>query len=114
VTTPSEMSLEQEIRSKGLNAPRITPQMVDDAIASKQFHVFPGTTVTVCCLTLLNGFNVVGESAAASPENFNIEIGQKVAFENARNKIWPLLGFELRSSLYLAQKQWVAAMKQEG
>ena len=114
MTTPSERSLEQEIRSKGLNAPRITPDMVDQSIAAKQFYVFPGTTVTVCCLTLLNGFNVVGESAAASPENFNLEIGQKVAFENARNKIWSLLGFELRSSLHLAQQQWLAAMKQEG
>lgn len=94
-----EKAIEKEIQDKGLNAPRLKPSDIDAAILTEQFHVFPGTTMTVCCLTLQNGFNVIGESAAASPENFDQEIGRKVARENARNKIWALEGYLLRSKL---------------
>jgi hypothetical protein len=55
--------------------------------------------LTVCCLTLKNGFVVTGESACASPENFNQEIGERIAREGAKQKIWALLGFRLRDKL---------------
>lgn len=70
--------------------------------AQRQFHVFPGTTLTVCCLTLPNGFCVTGESAAASPENFDREIGERIALENAKHKVWALEGYLLKQSLYSA------------
>ena len=95
----NELATESEIQAKGLNAPRLRPSDIDATIADEQFHVFPGTTLTVCCLTLRNGFTVCGESAAASPENFDVEIGRKIARENARNKIWPLEGYLLRERL---------------
>lgn len=94
-----EKAIEKEIQNKGLNAPRLTPDMIDAVIAGADFHVFPGTTMTVCALKLRNGFIVIGESAAASPENFNEEIGRKIARENARNKIWALEGYLLREKL---------------
>lgn len=94
-----EQSIEAEIQAKGLNAPRLTPQMIDEAIFSEQYHVFPGTTMTVCALTLRNGYIVTGESAAASPENFDKDIGRKIARDNARNKIWALEGYLLREKL---------------
>jgi hypothetical protein len=94
-----EKAIEKEIQDKGLNAPRLTPDKIDAAIAGEDFHVFPGTTMTVCALKLKNGFVVIGESAAASPENFNEEIGRKIARENARNKIWALEGYLLRDKL---------------
>ena len=86
----TENAIEQEIQDKGLNAPRLTPSKIDSVITDEAYYVFPDTTVTVCCLTLLNGFNTVGTSAAASPSNFDVEIGRKIARENARNKIWEL------------------------
>ena len=95
----NESEIEKEINDKGLNAPRLNPQHIDSVIVSEQYHVFPNTTMTVCALTLKNGFIVVGESAAASPENFDAEIGRKIARENARNKIWALEGYLLRSQL---------------
>lgn len=95
----NEQSVEQEIQSKGLNAPRVTPADVDAAITGEQYHVFEGTTVTVCCLNLRNGFTVVGESACASPENFDAELGRKIARDNARQKIWALEGYALRCRL---------------
>ncbi len=97
----SEKIIEAEIQAKGLTAPRLTPDLIDAAIMAAAYHVFPGTTLTVCALTLRNGFQVTGESAAASPENFNAEIGRKIARENARSKIWMLEGYLLRERLWL-------------
>lgn len=94
-----EASIEKEIREKGLNAPRLSPELIDQTILAEQYYVFPGTTVTVCCLTLRNGFNVTGESAAASPENFDRAIGEKIARRNARDKIWSLEGYLLKERL---------------
>ncbi|MCK4621296.1 MAG: hypothetical protein KAT62_03675 [Desulfuromonadales bacterium] len=95
----SEQEIEQEIQEKDLNAPRLNPEHIDNTIADEAYHVFDGTTLTVCCLTLKNGFNVTGESAAASPENFDREIGRKIARENARDKIWALEGYLLKQKL---------------
>lgn len=94
-----EQAIEAEIKQKGLTAPRITPDDLDAEIVGEDYHVFPGSCLTICCLTLKNGFNVTGESACAIPQNFNAEIGQTIARKNAREKIWPLLGFRLRDQL---------------
>lgn len=91
--------IEQEIRDKGLTAPRITPEQIDSVIENEQYYVFPGTTLTVCCLRLKNGFTVTGESACASPENFDYELGRKIARDNAKQKIWALEGYSLRNRL---------------
>ena len=96
----NEQAIEAEIQAKGLNAPRLTPELIDAVIVGEDYHVFPGTTLTVCCLTLRNGFTVTGESAAASPENFDVEIGRKIARQNAREKIWRLEGYLLRERIF--------------
>jgi hypothetical protein len=112
----SERAIEQEIQEKGLTAPRITPSDIDNAISITIFFTAadgdaganhgirsaqqtPLDLLTFCVITLNNGFTVTGESACASPENFNAEIGRKIAFENARSKIWPLEGYVLRNKL---------------
>lgn len=95
----SEASIEAELQTKGLNAPRLTPALIDAAIASEQYWRPAFTTMTVCALTLRNGFVVIGESAAASPENFDEAIGQRIARDNARAKIWALEGYLLRERL---------------
>lgn len=108
-------TIEQEIQSKGLTAPRVTPANIEAEIASEHYFtaldgVLTGAPIdlatadalsllTFCVLILRNGFTVTGESACASPENFDAEIGQKIARQNAVQKIWPLLGFRLRDRL---------------
>lgn len=94
-----EQKLEQEIQDKNLNAPRLTPELIRSVIVSSDYHIFKDTCLTVCCLTLENGFTVTGESACASPENFDKEIGEKIAYGNARDKIWALEGYLLKDKL---------------
>ncbi|HZF28720.1 MAG TPA: Gp49 family protein [Gammaproteobacteria bacterium] len=96
----SEGDIEREIQAKGLTAARLTPQQIDATIAAEQYHVFEGTTLTVCVLTLRNGFTVTGESAAVSPANFDEELGRKIARGHARDKIWQLEGYLLRELIF--------------
>ncbi len=96
----SEQDIENKILEKGLTAPRLTPYVIDAAIKRTQYHVFEGSQLTVCCITLNNGFTVTGESARVSPENFNADIGEEVSFKNARDKIWQLEGYRLKQMLY--------------
>lgn len=95
-----EDAIEAEIQAKGLTAPRLTPAHIDAQIVTEEYHLWPGTTAMSCRLELVNGYSVFGESAAASPENFDAERGRKIARDNARNKIWALEGYLLRTKLH--------------
>lgn len=92
--------IENMIQERGLNAPRVTPERIEQVIVAAQYYVVPGTMVTICCLTLRNGFNVVGHSACASPENFNEEVGREAALRDAKRQIWALEGYLLREQLH--------------
>ena len=113
-------AIEAEIKAKGLTAPRIAPEDIEAAIASEHYfaaadgvfgampddatietHPVPDCLelLTFCVLVLRNGFTVTGESACASPENFDAELGRKIARANAINKIWPLMGYALKERL---------------
>lgn len=74
---------------------RVTADYMHSRIKGAQFLTVPDTTLTLCIISLDNGFNVVGEAACVDPANFNAEVGQKIAYDNAFNKLWPLFGFAL-------------------
>lgn len=113
----TDQTIEQEIQAKGLTAPRVTPADIEANIDSEHYFTAsqgkagaeyvihnandkgPLSLLTFCILVLRNGFTVTGESACASPENFDAEIGRKVARANAISKVWPLMGYELRNKL---------------
>ncbi|MBY4723876.1 MULTISPECIES: Gp49 family protein [Burkholderia] len=111
--------IEQEIIAKGKTAPRVTPDEIEAVIASEHYFTagegiagrcyrevstlhspWELELLTFCVLVLRNGFTVTGESACASPENFDAEIGRKVARANAVQKIWPLEGYLLKQRLH--------------
>lgn len=123
-----DQTTEQAIQAAGADrAPRVTPADLQANIASEHYFTAwegaqlaywgdsdianpkpaagqpdqngPLSLLTFCVLVLKNGFTVTGESACASPENFDAEIGRKIARQNAVQKIWPLMGYELRSKL---------------
>ena len=127
MTSPTDREFEQMLQDKGLTAPRITPADVEANIVSEHYftgadgrygailnETYVGTElprdddgdleplelITFCVLVLRNGFTVTGESACASPENFDAEAGRIAARRNAVDKIWPLLGFTLKQKLY--------------
>ena len=119
-----DSAIEQEIKAKGLTAPRVTPADIEANIVSERYftaaqgcaganlckddpdrHTAMSTDsplhlLTFCVLVLQNGFTVTGESACASPENFDAEIGRKIARTNAVQKMWPLMGYELKQRLH--------------
>lgn len=94
-----EAAIQQEIKDKGLNGPRVTPEKVDAAIVSETYTVLPSGKCMICELTLRNGFTVRGEASAVSKENFNEEIGRKVSRSKARDQIWQLEGYLLQDRL---------------
>jgi hypothetical protein len=95
----NDNEIEQEIQDKGLTAPRLTPTSIEDTVKDESYHKLTDV-LTVCILTLQNGFVVTGESACASPENYNKETGEKIAKGNAIDKIWVLEGYLLKQKLY--------------
>ena len=121
----NDKAIEQEIQAKGKTAPRVTPDQIESVINSEHYftaaqgdhqakeddlQINPEPYVeatpeslhlmTFCVLVLRNGFTVTGESACASPENFDAEIGRKIARDNAVQKIWALEGYLLKQSLF--------------
>lgn len=123
--------IEQETQAKGLTAPRVTQNDLKANIASEHyFTAFDGVCgsyrnnddvhvgdvpdasdsqalplLTFCVLVLQNGFTVTGESACVSPENFDAEIGRKIARENAEQKVWPLMGYALKGHMVAGGNQ---------
>jgi hypothetical protein len=123
----SDAGLEALIQAKGLTHPRVTPADIDAAIVSEHYFTaaqgdskamedgafvngalngaasrpVPAALglLTFCVLVLRNGFTVTGESACASPENFDAEVGRRAALAAAKNKMWPLLGYALKERL---------------
>ena len=96
----SEESIEKEIIDKGLDAPRLSPSIIDAVIVSETFTELPSGKCLICELTLRNGFTVRGESSCVSKENFDIGIGMKISRENARDKVWGFEGYLLQDKIH--------------
>lgn len=112
-----DVGIEDNLKALGKTAPRVTPADVEKEIDSEHYftardgvmgatpdgHAFydpPALRLlTFCVLVLRNGFTVTGESACASPENYDPEIGARIARQKAIDKMWPLLGFRLKDQL---------------
>lgn len=114
----SNEQIEQEIQDKGLTAPRVTLADIEGAIRAEyyftadegaEFAKMAGritevednvalALLTFCVLVLRNGYTVTGESTCVSPENFDAELGRKIARQNALDKCWPLFGFHLAAT----------------
>lgn len=111
---------------------RVTPQDIEDNIVTEEYftpnHAARETiarpditkrelaivrsnlgVLTICVLTLRNGFTVMGQSACANVDNFDPELGKKIARANAVEQIWPLMGYELKSKIHLAQEASIAS-----
>ncbi len=103
---------EAELASRS-TAPRVTEAEVLGSIVKKDFYVHAEGTLTICVLTLKNGFTVTGESACADINNYKQDIGERIAYDNAVKKIWAFLGYVLRDKLYNAPKDFNERLTRE-
>jgi hypothetical protein len=107
---------EEELIAKA-TGPRVTKEELEANVAGYGiFNVYEALTalgvpaldatklLTIAVVTTKNGFTVVGESACAWPANFDADIGGRLALSDAKNKLWALMGYELKSKVVLAQQ----------
>lgn len=78
----------------------LTEEDIDKKIKDKKFTILEDGKTTICNLYLENGYTVRGEAACVNPANFKKDLGEKIAFENARNKVWVLEGYLLQEKLF--------------
>lgn len=121
----NDQAIEQEIQAAGKTAPRVTPDSIKAAIVTEHYFTASDgvlgrlyaesedgdigdggapvalSLLTFCVLVLRNGFTVMGKSACASPENFDANIGRKIARDDAISQVWPLEGYLLKEALYV-------------
>lgn len=87
---------------------KVTIEDVEKAILSETYTLLPNARTTVCQLTLIDngdtGFTVEGQSACVSKENYNPDIGNKIARERALDQVWMVLGYDLAKQLDLQNK----------
>lgn len=99
----NDQTIEQEVKAKGLTAPRVTLDALNANVASVEIvkHVAPsGQVLRWGVLTTRCGYAVTGRpSVSVSPENDNAELGEKIAVDNARSELWPLMGYALKERL---------------
>jgi hypothetical protein len=106
------LEVTEELSAKGATHPRVSLDDIKDAIAGENYlnvgdavcrcgqdDTAPMHLMTLCLLTMRNGFLVIGKSAPASPENFDAEKGKTFAKEDAIRQLWPLMGYSLRDRL---------------
>lgn len=82
--------------------PKVTKEGMEKRIIDITYFVIPGSTVTICNITLNNGYSVRGESACVDERNFDVAIGRKLSHKQAFNKLWELEGY------LLAERNWKA------
>lgn len=78
---------------------RVTPEYLKSRVAKVEFHRLAGGTMTLCILTVDNGFQLTGTSACADPANYKKDVGEKISYDNAERGLWPLLGFALKEAM---------------
>lgn len=103
---------EAELKERS-TAPRVTMEEVLGSIAQTNYYVHAEGTLTICVLTLQNGFTVIGESACADIANYKQDIGERIAYDNAVKQIWKFLGYMLRDKLHNAPKDFNERLTRE-
>ena len=82
----------------------ITKATIDAMIDNVQYYRFPGTCITMCCITLVNGHAVTGESSCSDPADFDVELGQQHSKRRALDKVYEVAAFQVREAAMLANE----------
>lgn len=90
---------------------RVSKADIEAKIIARKYIRVPNPTVagegtlTLCVVTVENGFQVVGKSAPADAKNFNVAAGRQFAYEDAFRQLWPLEGYLMREMLRVPPKK---------
>lgn len=98
-----DISLEQAqavVETKTM--PRVTKEHIEGKIAAVDY--LTQDILTISIITMVNGFRVVGKSAPASPENYDLQVGQRYAYEDAFKQLWQFEGYLLCDNLHSAAR----------
>ena len=79
-------------------APRVTKELIDSIIKDTKF-LYDGTT-TIAIVTVENGFKFIGTSTPADESNYDKQVGERYAYDNAYKQIWTHEGYILRELIY--------------
>lgn len=97
VTEPKITVAEAEAIMAEAKAPHVTEKSIKGKIKDVSY-LYKGL-VTICLITMENGFVVVGMTAPAKSENYRIEIGERYAYDNAFRQLWQYEGYLLREKI---------------
>ena len=88
-----------------LPAPKVTPEYIKSRISHWEYHTFAGR-LTLCIIHMKNGALITGESACVDIRNFDKDIGERIAYDNAFDKLWMLEGYALMERLALGSNSF--------
>ena len=94
----NDQDLDKAIAEKPF--PKVTKDSIEAKIAKVDYMIIPDSTVTLCNITMANGYSVRGESACVDKRNFDVEIGKAISYRDAFNKLWSLEGYLLAERSY--------------
>lgn len=78
---------------------KVTEKQVLAAVVKETYTVLPDGRTTICQITMPNGFTVGGHSACVDAKEYNEELGNKYAKEEALKKVWGYLGYDLATKM---------------
>lgn len=79
-------------------APRVTKESIEQKITRVDF--VRHETLTICIITMMSGFKEIGRAAPADPANYDAQVGERYAYEDAFRKLWHLEGYLLCEKLH--------------
>lgn len=86
---------------------KTAPKVTEDSIKARinDVRYLRDGTTTICVIEMDNGFEQMGYSKPASPENYDQAVGERYAFEDAFKPLW-----KYEAYLLLERQHQVALM----
>lgn len=98
------MTNHTKVVTKALIYPRLTPEYLESLVVEEQFHHFPNSRVTVCCITSINSHEFVGVAICGEKDRFEITTGRRIAREKALSNLMEMERYLMRQRLHEATK----------
>jgi hypothetical protein len=81
---------------------KLTKEYIESLVIGTKYFYTKKTTV--CILTPVNGFEILGKAGTIDPKNFDKVIGEKIAYDNAITQLWAHEGYLATQEYYSESK----------